>query len=268
MSLFVRSLIGALFLFFLVGCEVTPSAATAQRPTFSSDTATTAVNTFELEAGVAIDPRDQFDSPTTLKYGLSEESELSLSWSPHQWVEAPGSDGRGGGDAVIATRHRFFEEVASGYSAALQLATKLPTGSERDGLSSGELDFFAAGIATAGLDQATVTAFYQLGFLGETAGSDFDIEHGIALGAATPAFDNVSIFGELATVLAHEQDREEVFTTLGLSYALDDSFVLDAAVVVGLSRDAPDFQLVFGITKNFGQVHSWFTQSGEAPDRN
>ncbi len=242
-----------------VGCRAVRAPVTPQRPTFSSDTNTTAVGTVELEAGGAVDPRDSFDSPLTLKVGVSERSEFFVGWSPYQWVETEGSDGRGASDTLIGTRQRIVDPTESGRpSVAVQLATKLPTGSEREGLSSGEIDFFAAGIVSTELSGFGVTGFYQMGFLGEPDDSEFDLEHGIALAVGRPIFGATSAFGEIAARVAHEQDRDELFTTLGIAHAITPSLVLDTSVVVGLNRDAQDFQILFGFTYNFGRIDSWF----------
>lgn len=260
---------GLALLMSFSACSVPRSSPTPQRPTFSSDTSTTAHGTAELEAGVGIDPRDSFDSPLSLKFGLSEASEIFVGWSPYQWVERSGVDARGGSETLVGMRQRFLDESEDSLrpSAAVQLATKLPTGSEKQGLSTGEVDFFAAGILTRTFTDTTVTGFYQLGFLGEPDDSDYDLEHGLAMAAATPAFENTSLFGELAAVVSPEQDREEVFTTLGMSYSLSDSLVLDAAVVVGLSSDAPDLQVLLGFTQNLGSVTSWLGRA-TAPSSN
>ena len=265
----VRAFRGATLLFWVVvaavgaaGCRGTsdldPQPVTPQRPTFSSDTFTTAEGTVEVEVGVALDPTDSFDTPVTMKYGLSPTSEIFVGWSPYQWAETPGSNAEGVGDTVIGTRQRILQPAEEGGTAgAIQLATKLPTGSEREGLSSGELDLFASGILTRTVSNVGITGYYQLGFLGEADDSDFDLEHGFALAAGMPLIDEVSVFGEIAAVLAHEEDREEVFTTLGVGYALSPDFILDVAMVVGLSRDAADFAVLIGFTKNIGDVLGW-----------
>ena len=44
---------------------------TPQRPTISSDTKLTAPGTIELESGVAFEASESFDTPKTLKLGLT-----------------------------------------------------------------------------------------------------------------------------------------------------------------------------------------------------
>jgi Putative MetA-pathway of phenol degradation len=232
--------------------KVEPQAATPQRPTVSSDTSTTAPGTFELEAGGLIDPHDGWDSPLTLKWGMSGDAELFAGWSPYQEEQLPGPDASGVGDTLVGLRYRFLEEAGSRPAAALQLATKLPTGDEHDGLSTGEVDFLAAGILSKQVGQVGTTLFYQLGVLGEPDGTGTDIEHSIALAGSFPLAEGWALLGELAAVEVPEQDLNAVFTTAGFAYTVSKDLVLDVAVVVGLNDDAPDFQVVFGFTKNLG----------------
>ena len=237
----------------LAGCAGTPGQPTPQRPTFSQNTSTTAPGTTELEAGVSIDPGDFFDTPTTVKYGVTENSEISVSMAPYQWLERQGSDGEGIGDLFVAVRQRVIDVGPESPSVAYQMKTKIPTASEREGLGTGELDFFAAGILDYPIDDFWLTAFYQLGILGEPGGGgDPDIQHGFAFAGTAPVATSFSAYGELAAILTPERDDEQLIGTAGLTYLLQEGIVLDGGVAVGLSNDAPDFEILFGITTNFG----------------
>ncbi len=228
--------------------------ATPQRPTLSSDTNTTAQGTVELEAGGVIDPADFLEIPTTLKFGVGPRTELFTNWSPYVKQDQPGTDARGQSDLDVGFRHRFLKESEAFPSAAVQITTKIPTGSTREGLSSGEVDFFAAGILSKAMGNASVTAFYELGMLGEANGPDTDVQHSLALAGSYPLLEDLSGFAELAGVFIHEQRFQSVFSTVGVAYPLNPGTVFDVATVIGWSDDAPDFQLVFGATVNFGQL--------------
>jgi hypothetical protein len=88
--------------------------------------------------------------------------------------------------------------------------------------------------------------------LGEPARPDTDVEHDFALAAGVALHEQWSVFGELGAILIPDQDLDSVFLTLGTAFALRPSLVLDGAVRIGLSRDAPDFQVLFGFTNNLG----------------
>lgn len=190
----------------------------------------------------------------SLKAGLSDASELFLGWSPLIYLRRPGDDGRGPGDLFVGVRHRVVEAVADGTSAAFQLTGKIPTASRSEGLGSGEVDLFLAAIVDHQFGDLATTGYYQVGVLSEAGADDSDLEHGFALAAGMPVADGVSPFAELALVLRPEQDVEAGILTLGTSYALRPSLVLDASVVVGYTPDAPDFRVQLGMTHNFGRL--------------
>ena len=131
--------------------------ATPQRPTFSKNTATTAQGTVEVEAGLLRDPGDLFDTPTTIKYGLSAQDELFIGLSPFKMVELPGDDGEGFGDVTLGWRQRFWEQQDNGTSAAWMAYVKLPTADEDEGLGSGEVDGFLAGSLTMATGSCRLT---------------------------------------------------------------------------------------------------------------
>lgn len=230
------------------GASVTP-----QRPTFSSDTNTTAEGTFELESGLYLDPGESASLPTTLKYGAGPRTELYLGLSPYNYVELPGEDGRGVGDMLVGVRHRFWEND-TGTSSAFQFATKLPTGDKSEGLSTGEIDFFAAAILTHVYDEKTAgTAYYELGVLGDPADNDTDTQHTLAVAASHSLQGQVGLYAELAQILG-VGGFDPMITTLGVTRTLNPSLVLDFGLALGLNSDAPDAALVAGLTMNFGAV--------------
>lgn len=248
----------ALLLFpaLLGACASMPDDAagvTPQRPSFSSDTSTTAPGTFELEAGATLDPGDSAAVPMALKYGVGERTEVYVGLSPYQVLERPGEDGEGLGDTLLGLRHRFWESEAD-TSAALQLSTKLPTGDDDEGLSSGEYDLFAAGILTHAFDErSALTAYYELGFLGDPASSDVDDQHAFALALSRTLPSNYGTFFELAEVFG-PHDVDPIVATLGVTKALSRSVVFDVGLALGLNDDAPDVQLLVGFTVNFGAL--------------
>ncbi|RMH03309.1 MAG: hypothetical protein D6702_06295 [Planctomycetota bacterium] len=67
------------------GCGMTPvepAPATAQRPSFSTSSATTAAGTFEMEAGVQIDSGSAHEVPLLLKYGADSATRFTSASAP------------------------------------------------------------------------------------------------------------------------------------------------------------------------------------------
>lgn len=237
--------------FFPQSAQVTP-----QRPTFSSNTATTAEGTLELEAGGAIDPGDSIDTPLVAKWGTGPGTELFAGWSPLQYLERPGPDGLGVSDLVLGTRHRFIEEGDGTPSMAVQLATKLPSGDSSEGLSTDQIDFNLAAILTQTFGSLEATVYYNAGFLGQGVG-DPNLQHLLALAAGLPINDRIGAFGELTGIIEHERSLEEYYFIGGATYSSEPGVMFDLGARIGLNDDAADFALLFGFTTNFGPASSW-----------
>ncbi|MCA8949038.1 MAG: hypothetical protein KDE27_06015 [Planctomycetes bacterium] len=240
----------------IAGCRLPDAnrpAATPQRPTVSYDTSTTALGTFELETGVAVDPDDFLDTPNTLKYGTADNTELFVGWSPWQRLSRPGPDGEGGSDVTIGARHRVLDAGETMPSAALVIAGKLPTASTADGLGSGEVDLRVGGILNRQLGPVNANVFYQYGALGDPSGSGTVSEHTATVTAGLPLTDRVAAFAEVAGIFVPSWHGRSVFTIVGATFAPGPAIVLDAGVTVGLSDAAPDLQLFVGCTYNFGR---------------
>jgi len=241
---------------FLAACTVDrtyQTRATPQRPTVSSDTRTTAPGTVELEAGLAIDPNDRFGTPSMVKYGVDERTELFLGFEPYVTVDRPGSDGHGIGDLLPGIRRRVMDQDGSTPAAAYLIAAKIPTADEDEGIGTGEIDLFAAGIVSWDDVAWSATGFYQLGLLGEPGDGGTDLQHVFAAAGSRPIDNRLDAFGELAFLWTPEQDDEDLLGTIGLAYAYRPGMVFDLGLTLGLSQDAPDAVFQIGTTINFGQ---------------
>jgi hypothetical protein len=235
-------------------CQAPERKAVApQRPTVSFDTTTTAPKTFEVEAGVLVDPGDRVDTPTLWKYGASESTELDLGWSPYQYVDLPGRDVDGGGDVVLGVRQRLWDADGELPAGAVFFTGKLPTASAASGLGSGEVDLRVAGILNRQFGAVNTNLFYQYGALGRPGGVGTASEHTITLTGGVAIDDRWGAFCEFGGIFVPSARTDNVFTIVGATYAAQQWLVLDAGFVVGLSDDAPDLQAFVGFTCNFGR---------------
>ncbi len=229
--------------------------ATPQRPTFSTDTSTTAAGTLELESGIAFDPGDRLGTPSALKFGLDERSEVFVGFEPWIVLDAPGGDEGGIGDLQLGYRQRFLEGHEGRPALAYLALVKLPTADDDQGLGSGETDLLAALAATWAGSSWSQTAYLQLGLLGDPDGGSLLQSVG-SYTLGHPLADDLSAFGELALLLTPEVDDEQLLATLGLAKAWAPGRVVDVGVVLGASEDAPELQFVIGTTMNLGRVAS------------
>jgi hypothetical protein len=252
----IRPVLLAALVATLAGCvTMAPGSvrpATPQRPTLSSDTNTTALGTFEIEAGVALDPGETFDSPVTLKYGFDERSEVFVGLSPLRWADEP-DDAWGIGDLAFGARRRVVDETDERPAVAVLGTLKLPTADADDGLGSGETDVLLAAIAQKTLATGSLVGFWQLGLLGAPGDSGIDIGNDLALAYSAPLDARLGVFAELAAQLVAEYDHESVYTNLGFTFMpAGPELVLDFGCAVGLSDDAADLVLFVGTTRNPG----------------
>lgn len=224
-----------------------------QRPTLGVDTSTTPEDELELELGAAFKPnrpRRDAQLPATLKLGLGPRTELFGGLS--LWRSL--GDEEGLGDARLGLRHRLWNESYDRPATAFQLATKLPAADEGEGLGSGEIDFFVAGIHTRTVDRTAFTLFYQMGLLGEAEKSGQDIELALSSMADTDLTPRLAAFAELAGVFQPENDLESVSLNVGCAYRYAPWLYLDLGLSIGLTSDAPDVLLLVGLTRNLGRV--------------
>ncbi len=252
----MRATLGlCLFLSAATSCESWREHAvrpTPQRPTVSSNTVTTGEHTLELEGGVAADFDGNLDTPLLLKWGIAENAELFVGWSPLVTVERDAENGFGFGNLALGTRVRVLDETDTTPAAAVQLYTKLPTATEGEGIGTDEVDFRIAGIADKQLGDFSTTGYYELGVLGNPVGTGTDLEHVLALAVSTPINERWNAFGELSFRNQVEGDTDVGLAIAGLAYLAHPHSIFDMGLAIGLNDDAPDVQLLVGYTHNFG----------------
>ena len=240
---------------FNEGAEI---QAVPQRPTYSSNTYTTAPETLQLELGASLDPDDAAAMPTTLRYGFDERNELFADVSPITAVEGAGV---GVSDLFVGWRQRWADPEGEQLGLAWQGTLKFPTGDEDKGLGTGEFDAFFAGISTLQQQDWSATGYLQFGLLGSPTGSGVDPQYGLAAAADRSVAANTAVFGELAGVFTPDQNSDIVFTTLGGVWSPTPGLALDAALRIGLSSDAPDLEFVIGFTRNLGRASGYAPRS-------
>lgn len=223
---------------------------TPQRPRISHNASTTAVDTFELEAGIEVDPSDFIDAPVLVKYGISPRTEFVFGGSPIRHNDRLNNTGLG--DVVLGARHRVVDETSDDPAIAVATLIKLPTADATDGLGTGETDVFFSLAMDKKIEDVRAVGFYRLGLLGSPFGPGNDIRHDLAAAGTVALAQNLDVYGELAGVFIPEYDFEALFATLGGNFVLGPGTVFDAGFRFGISDEAPDFTLVAGVTHNFG----------------
>ncbi|MFQ5823870.1 MAG: transporter [bacterium] len=244
-----------LFTTSLLGQTNQEIAATPQRPSFSTSTATTYSGWLELEAGVSVD-KHLLDSPLVLKLGAMRNFELFVGLSPMMSV-SNGSSKTGFGDMAFGGRVRFKESTINSPSLAGQFSIKLPTADESKGLGTGEVDFnflfiLSQSFGNVGMD-------FNMGFsiLGNPEGGNNAQILGI-LTFSRLITAKFSGYGEIyvnhgielddTESNSFENDEAVFIGAVGVSYSPSALLVFDAAFNFNLSNAPFDFQVLAGVT--------------------
>jgi len=226
-----------------------------QRPTFSQDTYTTPNGMLELEAGANVQFRKNSSVPTYVKYGAGERTEIYVGADVLKAVEdSTGDTHTGFGDVNVGVRHRLRDKDEFEPGVAFQLRTKLPTASTNNNLGSGETDWFLGLSGEQDYKGNTFVGFYELGILGEQFEPETDIEHLFAAAGYTPINKQFEGYGEAAFDWIPEQSYDSLTVAGGVFYKVNPSLWLDIGLRVGLSDDAPDYQILFGLTRALGKL--------------
>ncbi len=248
----------------LVFCQSAPRpdmAATPQRPSFSTNTATTCVGCLELEAGVALDEH-RLDSPLLLKVGVRENLEFFAGWSPI--VRLSNGDSESGiGDVVLGTRVRFHDGDDQRPALAGQVAIKLPTADEADGIGSGETDISLLAILSQSSGRVSVDA--NAGFVfAANSGSNSQSSALAILTVGIGLSQKMSGYGEL--FISHLIDDGQTagsnleiaettaIAALGVGYAISPTLILDSALNFNIANADADIQLLVGLTSAFARI--------------
>ena len=241
------------------GAQSGPPEATPQRPTFASDTSTTAPGTLELEIGTASSD-SFFGLPLTVKYtpdvaGLLREAEFSLAFEAATSVSLAGVRRTEFGDRLTFVLRR---PVYRGERFSLAVAPQA-TFFVRDGKGA---RLGATLLAAYGFGRNTAVANFTWTSATSSsptnAAQQYDVAFDLArtLGASG-ALSRLSVFGG-ALVENPSNQSAAVSLGQGITYRVRPNWVLDFAVrELGLAEGRADYQILAGLTVNLGRWRNW-----------
>ncbi len=247
------------------GGQPGPPEATPQRPTFTSDTSTTAPGTLELEIGTTSSD-SFFGLPLTIKYtpdvgglpalaGLLRETEFSLAFEAVTSISLAGERRTEFGDRLTFALRR---PVYRGEQFSLAVAPQA-TFFVRDGkgarLGATLLGAYSFGRNTA---VANFTWTSATSSSATNAAQQYDLAFDLArtLGASG-ALSRVGVF---AGALVENPSNQKAAVSLGqgITYRVRPNWVVDFAVrELGLAEGRADYQILAGLTVNLGRWRNW-----------
>jgi hypothetical protein len=209
----------------------------------------------ELEAGYSWtkggDSARSQASPVTFKLAWNESWAVLIGTNAYESQRAyDGTTAHSGGDTTLSLKYKL--PIDDHLALGAELGAALPTA--RPPIGTGATEW--GGIAIASFDYPAVhvdvnVAGTRLGAVDRGQGI---WQGGWAVAASHSLDDRFGVTGELSG-LAQKGTSAQTQGLAALNYNVSRALVLDVAVAAGLSRAAPDWQLMAGMTVQLGH---WF----------
>lgn len=236
-------------------------AICADRPGIASFTCTVPEGRAHLEMAVDWSFQEDGDvrtdtflaGATLVRLGVDERTEVQAGWTAYGRVRTREaglvSRDDSAGDAFLGVKHRFIDR--DGFSVAAQGRFGLPIGGSAIGAGDWGFDLLVPVEINAG--GATLLFSPSL-----SAAPDADRRgRHLAYGAAAGVGFNLSSRLSAQLDLAFTRDDDPLGATteavagLGLAYAVNSDFQLDAGAIIGLNEDSADLELYMGAAGRF-----------------
>jgi hypothetical protein len=197
------------------------------------------------------DAARSFTSPLLFKLAWSERWAVMLGTDAYDWQrDYDGATAHSGGDTTASLKYKH--PVDEHFALGAMLGLTLPTG--RPPIGSGHTEWSATSIASFDYPAVHVdvnAAATRLGPVDEGQGRWQGLW---AVAASHPLNEKFGVTGELSGT-AQRGTTAQTQGLVALSYNVSHALMLDVAAAAGISRAAPDWQLMAGLTVRLGR---WF----------
>jgi len=209
----------------------------------------------ELEAGVSWakggDTARSQSSPVTFKLAWNESWAILIGTDAYEWQRAhDGSTAHTGGDTTLTLKYKL--PVNENLALGAEFGVALPTA--RPPIGTGGTDWGINTIASfdyPGVHVDINVAGVRLGAVDVGQGT---WQGGWAVAASHPLDERFGVTGEVSG-LVQRGTSAQAQGLVALNYNVSRALVLDVAVAARLSRAAPDWQLMAGMTV---RLDHWF----------
>ena len=232
-----------------------PPAVVPYRPSIASPADLPAPGWPEVEGGVRLASGGEaargFWAPVSFKLAWDDSWGLVISTFAYQWQRAyDDSTAHTVGDTLVALKYKL--PVDEHLALGAEFGVALPTAQEPIG--SGKADWGVNGIASFDYPGVHVDLNLAGIWLGLPDAGQGRWQGLWAVAVSHPLSDRFGVTGELAG-LVQRGSMAQTQALVALNYNVSRALVLDLGVAAGLSRNAPDWQVVFGFTYQLGR---WF----------
>jgi hypothetical protein len=209
----------------------------------------------ELEAGVGWakggDSAHSFSSPVTFKLAWNDSWGILIATDPYDWQRAfDGSTAHSGGDTTLTLKYEL--PVNDNLALGAEFDVGLPTA--RPPIGTGGTDWAINTIASFDYPGVHVDVNVLGSHLGSVDAGQGPWQGTWAIAASHPLDERWAITGEVSGIVQRGTSAQAQ-GLVALDYIVSRALVLDVAVTAGLSRAAPDWQLMAGMTVRLGH---WF----------
>lgn len=232
------------------------------RPTKSNAVCTVPKGAFQVEAdGVnwtqnkvgGIKSETTAVAAATFKIGLTDKSDLQLTWTPYleARTRGPGVDDKLDGVGDVWVRYKAQVYTNGKATVALLPYVKVPTA--KKGLGNDKVEGGVAVPVSFALDGATLTFGPQVDLLLDSDGSGRHAAVTNTINIARSVTPKLTLIGELWTMSNFDPaDTVTQFSAdVAAAYLVTPTLQLDGGANFGLNRNTPDVQLYVGVSKRF-----------------
>lgn len=228
------------------------------RPTKANAICTVPAGVFQLEMDAYNYTRNTFAgvrsttalyTNPTVKYGLSDRSDLEVNWAPYVVSKSGGARQSGVGDVFVRYKHRISNDGAK-VGFTLIPFVKVPTAPL--GIGNDEFEGGIAAPVSFGLSGFTVTFGPEVDVLSEADGTGRRLNI-VNLVNVSRTFDKLTAYAEFWTAndIAEEGSFDQRSADFALAYLIAPRLQVDAGVNIGLNPNTPDVQAYVGISRRF-----------------
>ena len=209
----------------------------------------------ELEAGGAWakggDSARSFSSPVTFKLAWNDSWAILIGTDAYDWQRAyDGSTAHSGGDTTLTLKYKL--PVNENLALGAEIGVALPTA--RPPIGTGATDWGINTIASFDYPGIHVDINVAGAHLGAVDSGQGPWQGGWAVAASHSLGEQFGVTGEVSG-LVQRGTAAQTQGLVALNYNVSAALVLDVAIAAGLSRAAPDWKLMAGMTVRLGH---WF----------
>ena len=238
-----------------------PEFIVPSRPTVSNPAEFQKPGVLQLEFGYdgnfhSTDFKSQEDAPLALRFAVNRRILLELDTdSPYSLKDRDGFRQTGAGDTQLGIQAVLQPENKTRPGIALAYYIKLPTASKEKNLGTGRVDHNFIGLFSKTIDKTTID-FNAIYLLAGRTSSNGHASSGQAAFAVTQAITKkFGIQGEVSGFSRNDEQNGAMFALGVVTYQIGKRVSLDTGARFGLTKDAPRFGIVAGITVGMANLY-------------